>query len=434
MKVTVNPSNIVGKVKPMHCVNNGPTKGELGNFESFKALEIPYVRNHDASFYSGYGGEHTVDVHAIFPDFNADANDESSYDFTLTDEYTLSICEANSNVFYRLGTKIEHWNKKYGTIKPPDFNKWAVICEHIIRHYNEGWANGYKLGITYWEIWNEADGVEDNGKPNWSGTDQEYYELYVISATHLKKCFPYIKIGGPALSWAGKTDWINDFLTTLTANGKRVPLDFFSWHEYCFNPVHFDEHTYYLRKTLDDFGYADTELHVNEYNYLIPAGLKASIPGIIGIRGASFVASVMAHCQKLPMDMLMYYDCRPGTVFNGVFDFYYKEPLKSYYALKAFSAVYKLHNEIETLTDSTDLYAVASTNENNLSAMVVYYPFDENCITVEKVEIDFANGFNGNVAAFLTDKDNTETQFDLTFVNGKCTIELKPNSILLLKK
>ena len=42
-------------------------------------------------------------------------------------------------------------------LPPKDFRKWAQICEHIIRHYNEGWADGHKWDIRYWEIWNEAD-------------------------------------------------------------------------------------------------------------------------------------------------------------------------------------------------------------------------------------------------------------------------------------
>ena len=63
-----------GKIKPMNAVNNGPTgMSERGtsNFLDYKALEIPYARNHDASFYYGYGGEHTVDVHRIFKNFDA---------------------------------------------------------------------------------------------------------------------------------------------------------------------------------------------------------------------------------------------------------------------------------------------------------------------------------------------------------------------------
>ena len=65
-----------GKIKPMNAVNNGPSgsvvRGSRGNIDTYAALEIPYARNHDASFYSNYGGEHTVDVHRIFKNFDAD--------------------------------------------------------------------------------------------------------------------------------------------------------------------------------------------------------------------------------------------------------------------------------------------------------------------------------------------------------------------------
>ena len=58
---------------------------------------------------------------------------------------------------YRLGTSIEHSLKHYYTAVPDDFDRWTDICLHIIRHYNEGWNNGFHLGIRYWEIWNEPD-------------------------------------------------------------------------------------------------------------------------------------------------------------------------------------------------------------------------------------------------------------------------------------
>ena len=38
-------------------------------------------------FMPTYGGEHTVDVHAIFTDFGKDPYDPDSYDFAWTDEY-----------------------------------------------------------------------------------------------------------------------------------------------------------------------------------------------------------------------------------------------------------------------------------------------------------------------------------------------------------
>ena len=155
-------SKIKGRIKPMHAVNNGPVHKKnnqvRSNLKYYSKAGIPYARNHDASFFAGYGGEHTVDVHAIYPNFDADPYSAESYDFTLTDIYSQMIEKAGAKVFYRLGSKIEHAAKKYGTLPPKDFKKWAIICEHIIKHLTEGWADGLHLDIEYWEIWNEEDG------------------------------------------------------------------------------------------------------------------------------------------------------------------------------------------------------------------------------------------------------------------------------------
>ena len=150
MKLYVNYNNAAGKIKPMNAVNNGPvykrTGGQnSGNLDTYTATNIPFARTHDASFCPSYGGEHTVDVHLIFRDFDADPYDPESYDFHLTDEYMDTIKLARTEPFYRRGSKIEHESKKYGTLPPRDFKKWAVICEHIIAHINEGWADGTHL-------------------------------------------------------------------------------------------------------------------------------------------------------------------------------------------------------------------------------------------------------------------------------------------------
>ena len=155
--ITVDISKSCGKMKPMHSVNNGPVykfaeDQRITNIDAYRDAGIPYARNHDAAFNATYGGEHIVDVHAIFPDFDKDPYDENSYDFVLTDEYLKIIDFAGTKIFYRLGSKIEHQKKKYGTLPPKDFYKWAVICEHIIRHYNYGWADGFHYNIEYWEI------------------------------------------------------------------------------------------------------------------------------------------------------------------------------------------------------------------------------------------------------------------------------------------
>ena len=153
-KIIINSDNVVGVIKPMNAVNNGPVRE---NCEYYKELEIPYARTHDASFKADYGGERTVDITAVFPDFTKNPYDEASYDFCVTDKYLKEIEAVGTNVFYRLGQKIDHRIKKYDNKVPEDFQKWAVICEHIIRYYNYGWANGFHMNIEYWEIWNEPN-------------------------------------------------------------------------------------------------------------------------------------------------------------------------------------------------------------------------------------------------------------------------------------
>lgn len=437
--VMVNFNEITGRMKPMHAVNNGPliTKKEQkrSNFESFSNANIPYVRNHDASFCGNYGGEHIVDVHAIFPDFTKNPYDIESYDFVLTDSYLSNIKEAGSEIFYRLGTKIEHIRKKYGTIPPADFNKWAIVCEHIIRHYNEGWGNGFQFGITYWEIWNEADGIALNGDtPNWAGTPEEYYDLYIIAATHLKKKFPHLKIGGPALSDVPNPKWLEDFFIALTENGEKTPLDFFSWHQYFNDPWLVKRKTEFFKEKLKQYGYNDTEILLNEYNFLVDwsDGFIDTIKTIISVKGAAFTSAVMAVGQQ-NLDMLMYYDARP-CVFNGMFDYYTLQPLKGYYPFLMFSKLYELGNCVYSKSNDEDIYVVAASDGKKQKIMITYYACDEtNSDNEKEVTINLAGDVLKSWKISLLDDVVTmkEDFFDLK--DEIMVLKLKRNSIVFLE-
>ena len=439
MKTFIDFSNIVGKMKPMHAVNNGPKKAPIeqkcGNFETYRDAKIPYARTHDASFCSAYGGEHTVDVHAIFPDFNKNPYDANSYDFTLTDEYLQTIIDAGTQVFYRLGSKIEHWTKKYGTIVPADFHKWAVICEHIIRHYNEGWANGFHFNIEYWEIWNEPDGVAMNGDhPNWSGTAEEYYEFYIESATHLKKRFPNLKIGGPALSYLLNEKWLRGFLSAIKESDKKVPLDFFSWHTYTNNPHIINVRATSAREILDEYGFIDTETILNEFNYLKSGwseNFDVTIEEIGGIRGATFFSACMAEGQKSSLDMLMYYDARLNTGFNGLFAPYTYKTLKSYYALTNFTSLYELKNEVYSESDDNELYVIAASDGEKERAIFTFYNF-ELTRGYEKLEIEIKNRAK-KYRMLLLDKDNTLNEIPYEENGDDLTVSIKPDSIVYIE-
>lgn len=437
IKMKVNFNNITGIIKPMHAVNNGPvgsmteTHQVKSNFTTYKAAKIPYARNHDASFCSDYGGEHTVDVHMIFPDFTKNPYNPESYDFTATDDYLKRIDDVGTEVFYRLGTKIEHQRKKYGSIVPADFKKWAVIAEHIIRHYTSGWADGFNYTITYWEIWNEPDGVRNDGdRPNWSGTPEEYYEFYDVVARHLKERFPHLKIGGPALSWVDNIEWFDNFMKYLTRSSDRTPLDFFSWHAYPQDTNAIIKDGTIVRQKLDEYGYTDTENILNEWNYLEGWTDKfvASIEGIISMRGAAFTSAVMARSQKSSIDMLMYYDARPCG-FNGMFDYYTLRPLKGYYPFLMFSKLYELKNEVESSSDDGDLYIAAAKDENKKAMMVTYYSLDKNAPD-KNVEITGIN--NGEWYCYYLDADRTLEKEVLTVENGYAALNMPKECVVFI--
>ena len=432
--ILLDPQKGIGKIKPMHCVNNGPVKARgdqvRGHFAAYKAAKIPYMRNHDASFCAAYGGEHTVDVHLIFPDFSRDESDPAAYDFQLTDEYLANTLSAGTKIFYRLGAKIEHETKKYGTPPPPDFDKWARVCEHIIRHYNEGWNRGFTWNIEYWEIWNEPDGGADETDPvmkkTWGGTREAFFRLFEITAKHLKSCFPQLKIGGPA-TCGSPNDWVRAFFDYLQA--RAVPLDFFSWHNYATTPQGVCYDSAATRALMDSHGYARAESICNEWNYVINWDTRfiESIETIISLKGAAFTAASMLLAQNRPIDMLMYYDARPCP-FNGLFDFYTLRPLKGYYPFHMFSQLYKRGTQVEAQSDDADVYAVAARDENGLTLMAANYNNDAPSAKTLTVR-----GLSPAARAYILDETRDCALLeDAAVSDGALTLPLPPYAVLLI--
>lgn len=384
--ITVDANKTFGQTKPLHAVNNGPVykftaDQRISNLDAFKEAGIPYARTHDSSFFATYGGEHTIDIIAIFPDFSKDPYDPESYDFTLTDEYLKVIDYAGIETFYRLGSKIEHWPKKYGTVVPPDFHKWAVICEHIIRHYTEGWAGGFNYKITYWEIWNEPDLTKDTtpyvDRKTWTGTVAQFYEFFDTAAKHLKSCFPSLKIGGPATA-SVTSAWFDNFLAYCRDH--KTPLDFLSWHRYAYTPETIKELIYIAREKLDANGYKDSESILNEWNYV--KGWFAdewlnSLRTEKNLKGSSFITGCMAISAYAPVDMLMYYDARPCAM-NGLFctDFVC-DKLKGYYPFWMFNRLYRLGITIGFDCENRYIYGCAAKSDNKIAVMLTNYNDDE---------------------------------------------------------
>jgi len=383
-KITADFSRTCGKIKPLHAMNNAPLLGSSSElFHFFTEAGIPYSRLHDTG--GEYGGFRYVDIENIFRDFSRDPDDETAYDFAFTDWLLAELQKCGARPFYRLGATIENYHriKAYHIFPPSDNLKWARICEHIIMHYNEGWADGFHYGIEYWEIWNEPDNepeIKDN--PMWKGTKEQYFELYEVSANYLKKRFPDLKIGGyascgfyalqggvyiPGANSSPRTDYFIDFfqafLACISSKEHRSPLDFFSFHSYA-NAETTGVHADYARRELDRYGFGGAELILNEWS---PYGAKFRGE----MRAVSETAAMMCVMQKKPVEMLMFYDGQVNNSYGGLINPITFLPFKNYYTFRAFNELYKLGVETESIADGRDIYACAATDGDACALMVV---------------------------------------------------------------
>ena len=424
-------NTVTQKIKPMHGVGQPPLADfmyGLPMMKYFTRAGIPFSRLHDVGGWMG-GGLY-VDIPNIFRDFDADENDPASYDFSFTDFVIANLMRAGCEPYFRLGVTIEnahHMIKAYRIFPPKDFKKWARVCEHIVRHYNEGWANGFNFNITYWEIWNEPD---DCYKPEtsamWHGTPEEYFELYSITSKHLKECFgDKIKVGGYGhcglYEWRKDTDlngygeityiydFVMDFMHGFFKYQKETgaPIDFFSWHVYdnCHPSTKEDfteikNHADYIRRILDHYGYKNTEHHLNEWNLFTDMRHRDAC------QSAAKTLGFMLMMQDTTTDIMCYYDAEVGaSSYGGIFNPDNCYPYRNYYTFMMFNTLYKLKNQVSsTLEGNPHVFALAA-RDGKKAAIVL----SNTCSVPVTVELDIKNFEWEDVEILRIDEENRYT-------------------------
>jgi len=110
---------------------------------------------------------------------------------------------------------------KMNVTPPKSYEEWGNLVEaftkHIVQRYGQE-----EVRQWYFEVWNEP-----NLAGFWSGTKEEYWQLYKASAEAVKRVDPKLRVGGPATS---KASWVAEFIEYCDQN--KVPLDFVSTHLY----------------------------------------------------------------------------------------------------------------------------------------------------------------------------------------------------------
>jgi xylan 1,4-beta-xylosidase len=127
----------------------------------------------------------------------------------------------------------------YGAIisPPRDWDRWADLVRDLAAHLTERYGRDEVVSRWAFEVWNEP-----NLEVFWSGTPEEYFRLYDVSARAVKSVHPDLRVGGPSSAAAG---WIGELLGHL--EGSDLPLDFLSTHVYGNVPLD-------LRPVLASFG------------------------------------------------------------------------------------------------------------------------------------------------------------------------------------
>ncbi|MFN3653672.1 MAG: GH39 family glycosyl hydrolase [Armatimonadota bacterium] len=378
-RVTVDFSRPAGRLRPLHGINKGPLGpgGLLDLTERQRQLELPYTRLHDCH----WPNPDVVDIHAVFPRPEADPSRPESYDFRLTDEYLAAVRATGAGIVYRLGESIEHTRIKRYVHPPADPARWSEVALGIIRHYNEGWANGYRHDIRYWEIWNEPE----NRPACWTGTDADYYRLYRTAATAIKTRYPALKVGGPAVGNPGElvegrlipTEFVRGFLELCRR--ERLPLDFFSWHCYTDDPAELVTRAREVRRLLDSHGFRETEIHLNEWSYLpdrswaplaptaLPEDRQRFYERMAGAPGAAFIAAALIELQDSPVTV--------GNLFHGEaggFGLFSEHgvPYRSYHAVDAFRRLLETPERVAS-TAPPGVSAAAGLSPNKDRAQVL---------------------------------------------------------------
>jgi len=161
---------------------------------------------------------------------------------------------------------------KMNVTPPRDYKEWEELVEAFVRHLVDRYGLD-EVKTWYFEVWNEP-----NLPGFWTGTKEEYWQLYAASARAVKRVNAALRIGGPASS---KANWIGDILAHTAAAG--LPLDFLSTHlypqdEYVTYPgragsphapgAFFADTVRQVQEEVAAAGRSDLEIHWSEWNTL----------------------------------------------------------------------------------------------------------------------------------------------------------------------
>ncbi|MEO7992442.1 MAG: beta-xylosidase [Chryseolinea sp.] len=206
-----------------------------------------YVRTHN--LLTSKGNSPGMDLKWGFTDaYKEDKKGKPIYDWTVVDSIVDTYVQRGIKPLMEIGfmpkdlsskpEPYEHnWSKGGNlwtgwTYPPKDYNKWRELVYQWVKHSIERYGKE-EVTTWLWEVWNEPD------IPYWSGTLEEYCKLYDYAADGVKRACAECTIGGPHTTsprsekaYKYLTDFIEHCLRGKNyATGKiGTPLQYIGFH------------------------------------------------------------------------------------------------------------------------------------------------------------------------------------------------------------
>lgn len=147
-------------------------------------------------------------------------------DFSALDAFTRTLADQHIKALFALTycpTPLKSRPEWAGWKDlPNDLRAW----QHLVHSYVAHLCSKPAMAGSLYEVWNEPDMPEPNGKMFFSGTPQDYLKLYAASAAGVRQADPDARVGGAALAYDLR------YFTPLLSLPPTLSLDFASIHAY----------------------------------------------------------------------------------------------------------------------------------------------------------------------------------------------------------
>lgn len=368
--VRVDLSIPTGEIKPLHGMCNGPVSYGSDISDAFREIGVPFVRFDGAD--TAAGG-YAVDISKIFRNPEGDPADPHNYSFELTDRYVEAALLSGAKVIYRLGESRDPLGA-VGNMPCDDIDLWARVCVNVIRHYNEGWANGYRFDIQYFELWSGSDDVKRD------------IEIYGRLANAVKMHDESVKVGGMCY---GDGSGSRELLRACKKH--RYPIDFLTVESLSGNPADVRGELDSLAVFAKNQGLSGVEIILGRWMFVdndiigdvpVRKALQLNDRGsrearrnlalsARSVKGAAYAAATMLALNDAPgVATACFFDAQPAiSPFCALTD-RFGTPEKPFYAFRAFGELYKARNAVLCVVDRQDgyahsgIYASAATSDS----------------------------------------------------------------------